>query len=155
MRAAMGITTAPERCSTTTSPDAEIPTSQAATRSDADLRARRLFWLLVMAWLLNLMDLSYTLLAHKHDLLHELNPLAASVLPYGPLALVAYKVGFLLLGTTILWICRQHRLTEGCLWAYTALCLGLAFWWQRVVAEAAPILAPEHLPAPLLGWLGG
>lgn len=154
MPAAMGLPGVPELAP----PDSgvvQIPSSAPTISAQLNLRSKRLFWLLVMAWLLNLMDLGYTLLAHQHDLLHELNPLAATILPYGPLALIAYKVGFLLLGTVILWICREHWLTEGCLWAYTAVCMALAFWWQRVVAEAAPVIAPEHLPAPLLGWLSG
>lgn len=154
MRAAMGLPGAPEFAPIDNGVS-QAPSSNGISSGQFNVRSKRLFWLLVMAWLLNLMDLAYTLLAHEHDLLHELNPLAATILPYGPLALIAYKVGFLLLGTVILWICREHWLTESCLWGYTAVCMALAFWWQRVVAEAAPVIAPEHLPAPLLGWLSG
>lgn len=108
---------------------------------------RRLAWLLVAAWIINLFDLSLTILAWRENMMVELNPLAAKVLPHGPAAIVAYKLGLLLIGTLALWYCRSHWATEPAVWMYVLLCIGLSFWWHRVVNEMHMTWAELHSPA--------
>jgi hypothetical protein len=107
---------------------------------------RRLAWLLVAAWIVNLFDLGLTMLAWRQNLMVELNPLAAQVLPHGPAAIVAYKLVLLLVGTASLWYCRRHWATEPAVWAYVLLCIGLSFWWRSVVNEMHVCWAELHGP---------
>ncbi|MEP0842758.1 MAG: hypothetical protein HRF43_08605, partial [Phycisphaerae bacterium] len=102
-------------------------------------RSRRLFYLLLGAWIINLFDLCLTLLAEQQNMLVEMNPLAARVIPHGPLAVVVYKFAMLSIGTGVLWYCRRHWVTEPAVWMYVFLCIGLSFWWRRVLAEAEPV----------------
>ena len=98
-------------------------------------RDRRLLWLLLAAWIINLFDLFLTVFAWRQNLMVELNPLAAKVLPHGTAAIVIYKLSLLAIGTACLWYCRRHWATEPAVWAYVILCIGLSFWWHRMVNE--------------------
>lgn len=102
-------------------------------------RARRLFYLLLGAWIINLFDLGLTLVAEQQNLLVEMNPFAARVLPHGPVAVIVYKFVMLTIGTAALWYCRSHWATEPAVWVYVGLCVGLSFWWRHVLKEAEPV----------------
>lgn len=117
------------------------PTTTAPTDRKPDSRStrdRRLFWLISAAWLMNIFDLALTLMAHQHNFLIELNPLAALVLPYGAGGLVAYKFVMLSIGTAIFWLFRHVPLTEKCAWFYAGVCVALTFWWQVIYRDIAP-----------------
>ncbi len=119
-------------------------------------RGRRLFWLLLAVWIINLFDLGLTLLAYQQNLMVELNPLAAKVLPHGTAALVAYKLGLLGLGTVALWYCRHHWVTEPAVWGYVVVCVCLSFWWHKLMIDihhswadiASPARALAEPPPP-------
>jgi hypothetical protein len=90
----------------------------------------------------------------------ELNPLAAKILPHGTLAIVAFKIGLVFLGTASLWYCRRHWAAEPAIWAYVIICFALSLWWHRLINEmhvswaefSAPVstqpLIPENSDDP-------
>jgi hypothetical protein len=116
-----------------------------------DARERRVFWLILVAWIANIFDLFFTLIVHEHRLLTELNPLAALVIPYGTAAIVLYKMTMLSIGTSIFWQFRRHPLTERCAWGYAAVCLALSIWWHALYSDLAPVwvtlTGPYAVPA--------
>ena len=75
-------------------------------------RPHRVLCLLVGLWLVNVFDLLLTVSAHRAGLLHETNPIAAFVLDCGPVAICAFKVGLVVLGSIPLIRCRREALTE-------------------------------------------
>jgi hypothetical protein len=97
--------------------------------------------------LLNLHDLTLTLIESQRRTFVELNPLAASVLHLPAGALVAYKAGLVLAGTGILLALRRHRATEiGC-WFLLVVFLLLLVRWHVYVTYIA---ATAHDPAVLV-----
>jgi hypothetical protein len=110
-------------------------------------RARRLLWLLLTVWVMNLFDLILTLTAWQQNFMVELNPLAAKILPHGTAAIVIYKLSLLGLGTAVLWHCRNHWATEPVVWAYVILCLGLSLWWHKLMKDLNYSWAEYHPPA--------
>jgi hypothetical protein len=104
-------------------------------------RQRRMFCLLAVAWLINVFDLFLTQMAYNHSMLVEMNPVAALVLPYGPLATAVYKFALLIIGTSILWWYRGHALAEAASWSYALVCVFLCFWWHHFNAEIIPLWA--------------
>ena len=110
--------------------------SLTATREQA--RDRRLLWLLIGVWIVNLFDLCFTLLAVEQRILVELNPVAARLLAYGPGVLTLYKFSLLSVGTAILWRCRRHRLSETAAWVVAILCVALALIWYKLYLDAQP-----------------
>ena len=130
-----------------------VPAAVAPARTRRPAGDRRLAYLLLVAWIINLFDLCLTVLAWRQHLMVELNPLAAKVLPHGTAAIIIYKIGLLVIGTTALWYCRRHWATEPAVWAYVILCIGLSFWWHSLVNEMhlswAEFNPPAHLqPLP-------
>lgn len=105
-----------------------------------EARVRRLFWLLMAAWIINLFDLGFTLLAHEMQVLVELNPIAARIIPLGTVPTVIYKLTLLSAGTFLLWRHRHCRLAEHGAWAYAAVCVGLSFWWHQLYIDVEPIV---------------
>lgn len=132
--------------STTPRPGQPAPLSPERLRA----RERRMIWLLMMAWIINLFDLGLTLFAWQQNFLTELNPIAARVLPHGTAATVAYKCGLLIVGTSVLWFCRRHPVTEPTVWGYVILCVGLSLWWHKVVHEAQPAWVEANTAARLI-----
>jgi len=78
--------------------------------------------------MLNLFDLSYTIVAHRLGGFEEINPLARHLLDVSPL-LVAFKVLLVGGGTILLWICRRRWLAELACWFLCATYTALAFMW--------------------------
>jgi len=110
-------------------------------RSVERARQRRVFWLLTAAWLVNVFDLLFTQIAYNQSMLVEMNPMAAMVLPYGPLAMAVYKFVLLIVGTSILWWYRRHLVAEAATWAYAFVCVGLSFWWHHFNEQIIPLWA--------------
>jgi hypothetical protein len=113
-------------------------------------RERRLFWLLLAAWIINLFDLGLTLLAAEQRILVELNPVAAQVLLHGPLAVAVYKFALMVFGTAFLWHCRRHAWTEPLVWCYVLLCVALSFRWNTLYREAQPSWVQANTASQLL-----
>lgn len=113
-------------------------------------RRRRLFWLLVGIWIINLFDLGFTLLLYEQRVLIEMNPLAARILPLGAGALAAYKLTLLTFGTGMLWQCRRCGFAEWCAWAYALICVGLSLRWHQIYLDAQPGWVMANTVADLL-----
>jgi len=137
--------------------------SAAPAASDSS-RTRRLVWLLVAAWMINLFDLVFTLMAHQQGLLTELNPLAAWVIPYGPAALAAYKITLLGLGTALLWSGRRLPMAEQGTWLYVLVCVVLSLHWYqlyrevdvpRLVSRPGTSITSAQVPEPVAMALPG
>jgi hypothetical protein len=93
-------------------------------------RARRVLFTLAAVWIINLLDLGYTLLESFHHWFIELNPVAARLIGESPTVLVGYKLALLLISSTILLIYRRHRVAElGC-WFLLAVYLHVAVCWS-------------------------
>jgi len=99
----------------------------------AESRAHRVICLVIGIWLLNAFDLALTLMADQHGLLYEENPVARQMLAYGPLSIVLYKAGMVMIGSYPLLKFRKVRITElgafVVLFAYAIL----AVHWQECV----------------------
>ena len=92
-------------------------------------RPRRVLSLLILLWILNLFDLSYTILAHQIGGFEELNPLARSLLRPSWI-LVAFKMAAVTLGTGILMVLRRRGLAEAVCWGLCLIYTALAFTWM-------------------------
>jgi len=93
-------------------------------------RPRRVFSALVILWILNFFDLTYTIIANQIGGFEELNPMARLFLEPS-WTLVAFKIGTVLFGSVILWTLRRHRITELVCWLLCLLYTGLAFTWVK------------------------
>lgn len=78
----------------------------------ADARAHRVICLVMAVWMLNGFDLTFTILAHEQGLLQEQNPLAQKFLDDGPLPMILFKIGLVLIGSYPLLRYRRARITE-------------------------------------------
>lgn len=74
-------------------------------------RELRVLIVLSVVWVLNLFDLSYTLLEADGKHFRELNPVAAYLLDH-PHALVLYKFSLVTIGSVILLTHRRLRIVE-------------------------------------------
>ena len=93
-------------------------------------RARRVIVLLVGVWILNAFDLALTIHAHADGMLHEGNPIARAVLPYGPAAVFLFKAGIVTAASYVLYRYRHRWCSELAsafgLFAYA----GVAIQWK-------------------------
>jgi hypothetical protein len=78
----------------------------------AEARSHRVICLVLAVWLLNGFDLALTILAHDQGMLAEENPVARRFLADGPVFLILFKVGLVLIGSYPLLRFRRLRLTE-------------------------------------------
>jgi len=98
-----------------------------------EARSHRVILLVMGIWLLNGFDLAFTVIAHQQGLLHEENPLARHMLAYGPLSVILFKSGLVLIGSYPLLRYRTTRIGElGSLTILIAYVL-LAIHWAQVV----------------------
>ena len=74
-------------------------------------RSFRVFVIVAILVLLNVVDLEFTLLALSHGLLFEANPIASALLS-APAQFVAYKVVLATLGMSMLLVARRTALAE-------------------------------------------
>lgn len=92
-------------------------------------RPRRILLVLACVWVLNFFDLKYTLMESSRTCFVEMNPIAAWLIRQPDIALVAYKVCLVLLGSSILLAQRHNRLAElGC-WFLMATYSGVVLHW--------------------------
>lgn len=75
-------------------------------------RAHRVICIVVGIWLLNAFDLSLTIMSNEHGMLDEQNPLARAFLRSGPLSLMLYKLGLVLIGSYPLLRFRETRIAD-------------------------------------------
>lgn len=89
-------------------------------------RPHRVFWMLLIIWILSAADLGFTVWAHRFTPFVEGNPIAAKLLDMVPRSLsssafeyspvIALKLITLIIGTTFIWPLRKHRSAELGLW---------------------------------------
>lgn len=122
-------------CSLPTTPplravgDASLDAARRALHRVTSGRSRRVVYLLVGVWLLNLFDLALTLLAASDGMLHEENPIARSLI-HNPAALLAFKLSLVAAATTVLFNFRRFRCAEiGCTLALF-IYAGVAVQWR-------------------------
>lgn len=115
-------------------------------------RPRRVLLILASVWIINLLDLGYTLSEALHVSFRELNPLAAMLIGKNPDLLIGYKLGLLTLSSSILLFYSRHRISEiGC-WFLLCVYLGVAIRWSmyyehRIACFADPAINVD----PILG----
>ncbi|MBU0638330.1 MAG: hypothetical protein KKB50_05650 [Planctomycetes bacterium] len=115
-------------------------------------RSRRVLLALAAIWIINLLDLGYTLLESLHSGFIELNPVAARLIGESSAALVGYKMALLLISSTILLICRRHRVAELSCWLLLAVYLYVAIcWWCYYEQRLASFDDPAVNVDPLIG----
>ena len=78
----------------------------------AESRSHRVICLIFGICLLNGFDLALTLLANQQGVLDEQNPLARQILRSGPLSMILYKIGMVLVGSYPILRFRSARITE-------------------------------------------
>ena len=101
-----------------------------AARGDASARrARRVVLMLVLLWIINMFDLSFTMIARQIGGFVEANPVAAHVVR-DSLSLVIFKLTMLVCATLILFTFRRHLWTEVGCWLLAAVYTTLAFVWH-------------------------
>lgn len=92
-------------------------------------RPRRVLLTLAAIWVINVFDLGYTLLEAQYAGFIEVNPVAARLIDAAPGVLISYKAALMLTSSTILLLCRRHRIVElGC-WLLLAVHAQLALRW--------------------------
>lgn len=101
---------------------------QDARRCALACRARRVVLLLACLWMLNIFDLTFTLLASRIGHFEELNPLARHLLD-SPVALVAYKFALLTFTSVVFFVFRRHWMTEVGCWYLAVVYTVLAAVW--------------------------
>lgn len=98
-------------------------------RGDATARrVRRVLLVLIWIWVLNIFDLSFTMIALKVGGFEELNPLARLYL-HSPEVLTFFKLGTLLTASIVFLAFRRHRVTEVGCWGLAAVYTVLSFIW--------------------------
>lgn len=91
-------------------------------------RSRRIVLLLAMLWLCGVFDLVFTLTAHRIGNFAEFNPLAAALLSH-TVALIAFKLAMLAVGSAILFAVRHRLIAEIACWALCAVYVVLSAIW--------------------------
>lgn len=92
--------------------------------------------LLMLVAAMNVVDLLYTLFAHRIGLLKEMNPLAESFLAADlTSSLVAYKLLMVLAGSFLLWRLRENRWAVPACWVLVAVYAGLTVLWYFWVRD--------------------
>lgn len=92
-------------------------------------RARRVILILVLLWIANAFDLTFTLLAIRAGGFEEGNPIAAPLLN-DPGLLTAFKLLTVLFASIIILKFRRRRLTEiGCWGLCLTYILVSTMWW--------------------------
>lgn len=116
-------------------------------------RARRILLALAGVWMINALDLGYTLLESLNSGFIELNPVAARLIGGSAATLVGYKLGLLLVSSTILLIYRRHRVAElGC-WLLLAVYLHVAIcWWCYYEHRLTSFDDPAVNVDPIIGF---
>ena len=125
-------------------------------------RGRRVLLLLGFIWIMNAMDLGFTLLAHRLGGFAEANPLFDGLLD-DPVLIAVIKGGAMVYATAVLLAGRRRRLAEIACWAVCAVYVGLSLTWLSyfhnagsfVSACAGGVLGDWHLPPPAVLERGG
>ncbi|MCB9850549.1 MAG: hypothetical protein H6817_07575 [Phycisphaerales bacterium] len=93
-------------------------------------RGRRVLFLLVGVWMLNLFDLTLTLRAWNDGVMYEQNPLARGLLAYGPGGLAVCKLALVGAATAVLFSYRRFRCAEVASMLALLIYVGVAFQWK-------------------------
>lgn len=98
-------------------------------------RPRRVIGLLLIIWTLNVADLSFTIQESDQRLFRELNPVAAKIIQWPPIALVAYKLSLVVVASTILIRLRRQRVVELSCWFLLAVYGYVGMRWNIYYGE--------------------
>jgi hypothetical protein len=104
-------------------------------------------------WMTNVFDAGLTLIAHSQGLLHEMNPVGAWLLGFGPHAVIAYKVVMVFIATGLLWWMRHHPLAELAAWVELCAYVLVCFRWQAYYEVYASISDLAFLAESGVGYL--
>jgi hypothetical protein len=103
---------------------------------------RRISALLGLLWLLNLIDLLFTLWANRFIDFYEVNPIARILLHQGAIGpLVLYKVVLISIGSTIFWRTRRDVRAEVALWGVVLIYVALMIHWSHVAPRVVALAA--------------
>lgn len=104
--------------------------TQRFARWFVEARAHRVICLVLGVWLINIFDLTLTVIAHRQGILVEQNPLARRLLQDGVMSIILYKVGMVCIGSYPLLRFRTTRIVEiGAVVVLLAYAL-VAFRWH-------------------------
>jgi hypothetical protein len=99
-------------------------------------RTRRTVHLISIVWILALIDLSFTIWAHRFTPFKELNPLARALLAGHCIeSLACGKVALTALGTAIFWRLRKYTRAEIALWAVMIVYVALMVRWSDYTSQ--------------------
>jgi hypothetical protein len=110
--------------------DASVRAAQRALDCVKSARGRRVLYLLIGVWMLNLFDLTLTLRAWADGMMHEENPLARSLLEQDPAALLIFKLLIVAGATAILFNFRRFRCAEIASTVVLVVYTGVALQWK-------------------------
>ncbi len=91
-------------------------------------RSQRVMLLVGLLWVLNMLDLCLTIMAHRLGHMEELNPIARPLLGDTHL-LILFKLSCLSLASLIFLVFRRHRATEVACWSLSTVYLTLGVVW--------------------------
>jgi len=98
-------------------------------------------------WLLSAFDLGFTLVARALGMLVELNPIAAWLMGgHGDLAVIAYKLILMSIGTGILWAVRHRQRAESAAWLMLMVYVVLSVRWYAYYHSETPPDPPVDVP---------
>ncbi|HRX87622.1 MAG TPA: DUF5658 family protein [Phycisphaerae bacterium] len=109
--------------------DVSLQAAQRALQRVTAGRSRRVVMLLAGVWLINIFDLTLTLLASADGVLHEENPIARALL-HNPAALLAFKLSLVAAATTVLFNFRRFRCAEIACTLALFIYAGVAIQWR-------------------------
>lgn len=101
--------------------------------AESPARGRRVLLLIGFLWMVNLFDLTFTILAHQLGGFRELNPIAAGILHHADI-LTAFKVCAVLGATLIFAVYRRRLFTELACWLLAGVYTALSFIWLAYYA---------------------
>lgn len=108
-------------------------------------RGVRVGLLLILLWILNAFDLTFTIMAHELGNFNELNPIARELLEH-PYLVVLFKLALVGFATVVMWTYRHRWLVELSCWAVSLVYIGLSLVWLRYFHRVDQHMAVFWLP---------
>ena len=100
----------------------------------APARGRRVALFVLAICVINMFDLVLTMRAHADGILEEANPIARSILQFGPMALLAFKVSVIAGAGYVLFSLRRYRCAELASVVVLIAYVAVAFRWRLCYA---------------------
>ncbi|MBI5863944.1 MAG: hypothetical protein HZB38_05460 [Planctomycetes bacterium] len=93
-------------------------------------RQNRVLYVLAVTWVLNFLDLGYTITEANARLFREMNPLAAQMMD-SPVTLIIFKGSLVWIGSWVLLRYRHRRIAEMACWLILAAYAYVNVRWQQ------------------------